>query len=89
MEFQKHHKLFASTSRSLPGTLTNKVKGSRVARKNDVLKAEEYLNFQGQAQEMAGREAENDNPWLKNMLETFYGETDHIRVSETHEYFWT
>ena len=65
MEFQKHHQLFASTSRSLPGTLRKKLKGSRVARKNDVLKAEEYLNFRagnGQAQEMAGREvAENDS----------------------------
>ena len=29
---------------------------------------------------MAGRQvAENDSPWLKNMLATFYGETDHFK----------
>ena len=29
---------------------------------------------------MAGRQvAENDSPWLKDMLATFYGETDHFK----------
>ena len=29
---------------------------------------------------MAGRQvAENDNPWLKHLLATFYGETDHFK----------
>ena len=56
------------------------MKGRQVAGKTDVLKAEQYLNFQRQAQELARREvAENDSPWLQYMLATFYGETDHFR----------
>ena len=44
------------------------MKESWVARKNDVLKAEDFLTFQKQAQTMAGRKvAENDSSWLKKI----------------------
>lgn len=56
------------------------MKESRVARRTDVERVEEYLEHQRQAQEACSGDAggSRNQPWLKNMLATFYGETNHF-----------
>ena len=66
---------------SLPQSLKNKIKESRIARKEDVDRVEEYIQFQKEAQEVSGSRSNEerwDRPWFKNTLAIFYGETAHF-----------
>ena len=73
--------LFKFFSRSLPQSLRNKMKESRVARRTDVERVEEYIQHQRQALEACTGDSGEDRsrPWLKNTLATFYGETNHFQ----------
>ena len=57
------------------------MKESRVARRTDVERAEEYIQHQRQALEACTGDSGEDRsrPWLKNTLATFYGETNHFQ----------
>ena len=57
------------------------MKESRLARRTDVDRAEEYIQHQRQALEACTGDSGEDRsrPWLKNTLATFYGETNHFQ----------
>ena len=57
------------------------MKESRLARRTDVERVEEYIQHQRQALEACTGDSGEDRsrPWLKNTLATFYGETNHFQ----------